>query len=73
MIPIRSKSGNDSTKKIPPIIVNCAIRPVILTVGTILERKVNQEYACACCTACPTSWAATAADEAFFLLIYYFA
>src|SRR5690606_24668667 len=32
-----------------------------LTMGTMAERNCSQEYALACCTACPHSWAATAA------------
>jgi len=40
-----------------------------LTTGTNLDRMVKKAYALACCTACPHSWAATAA--AAMLLLWY--
>src|SRR5690606_10219603 len=47
---------------ITPIInTQVTIREATLTKGTIAERNWSQEYAFACCTACPHSCAATAA------------
>src|SRR5690606_1966866 len=47
---------------ITPIISTQVTRlEATLTMGTIAERNCNHEYALACCTACPHSWAATAA------------
>src|SRR5690554_8122441 len=48
--------------KITPISnTQVVILEATLTAGTMAERNCNQEYAFACCTACPHSWAATAA------------
>src|SRR5690606_28765277 len=45
----------------PAISTHDVSRDAMLTTGTIAERNCNHEYAVACCTACPHSWAATAA------------
>ena len=52
----------------PPKTIHCEKFEVRLTIGTNLERIVSHSYAFACCTACPHSWAATAAEAAFLWL-----
>lgn len=66
-IPANNNCGKVFTIKIPASNTQVIIEDENCTTGTKAERIFSGAYARACCTACPHSWAATAAAATLLL------
>src|SRR5690554_861877 len=67
-IPTHNKAGKVDTVMIPISNIHVTQREEALTTGTKAERIFKGRYPLACCSACPVSWAATAAAATLLLL-----